>query len=267
VSEVIKKYESIIKSAKDFDSFLANKLSKMSTIEIEISQRLSIMIKEAEFVLGQRLEEFNAITDKERIRAEKLLAEAVQAQKKLEQDKSQFQQEKNVHLEVVEKYNSENEKLNKRLAEYQALRIKLDEDIEQKKLTENRLKSQEESLLQREQNLVKEKDSLKSSYTDITKEHKKLMELQQKIDGYHIEKREQAIDERLKGLETQQKALDDKKTELDNRETELNIKAKNLKDKETNLDAYKQEIEFQMAKFKQELEQEKRNNLLKRGKE
>lgn len=259
MSDVFKKYEGIIESAKDFDTFLKTKISRKTELEIEVSQRLSVMISEADKVLSEKLSKFNEIVDVENSRLVKLSHELNLREKAVTKQEGKYRHDSDILLEAISKHNENLRTFALSVEEYKQRKERLKQDKETFGVLQNSANILKQSLDQKEKNLISCKNDLDSLANELKSRLERVVKREQEVSSINIESQLKEIELQKEGLLKLSQEIDRKKVELQKLDEEITLKRKNLNDKERNLDNYKLELEIQWGKFRKEVEDARTN--------
>ena len=267
LTEVGKFYSIFINSLHDLDTSIILKKEETKTLDREIDdlkksiekrkETLAKLIKNGEDTVNKQREDFEQIKTSEIERLSVLnkqseikLQEAEKLTSSLKQKIAESEEKKS----IVDRYDSQLSERELVLIEREAQVIKKDED----------LKSQSMVLQNREILIDSELIKVKEYRKDITDG-----ESSTKINLEKI-KTANAINETILNNIRQEKNnvlwlkkdIERKEDSLKEEQEKLNILDKQLKDKEKNLNAYKEEIDYNMALLKEEIETKKRKLVL-----
>lgn len=281
MSSVIDRYKDIMDSAKDFDTFIKNKLSKMSPIEVDVSIRIADMIQEAEVILALKLDNYESIIKNENKRLSELQNKLDKEQEENNKQLSYVQKERADVEALSIKYIGDSNTLKKSVEEYNQKKLELDQqqkEVDSSLCNIKVITSQNETILKE---LLKEKQDVACAYANLQDKERSIIDIENKVEdekkdikSAYMELAKQrenidkevkrisdiAIDEKLKHIkeiedkaESKEQAVNRKLKEVEEKIKEYEVKKKNLTDKEYNLKAYESTLNIKSAKFQEEL--------------
>jgi chromosome segregation ATPase len=262
VSVVIDKYKEIISSAGDFDSFVKNKLAQMQPIEIELSLRISNMIKEAESELARRLENHNRIVSEENNRLSIWQKRLDDLNNDLGVKSLNISLQESLLAQQLEKYHLDIHNLKNAIEEYKEKWKAVKEKEQKLEFQENEIRKDLSYINDSLKSIEQEKKDIVSAYSDIEKQRKEISEKLELIKEAKVDEKLKAIEKTKSELETKQEEISKQKLKIDEGIVLLDTKKKDHNDREINLKAWQAELERQWGKFKEEVnnfKQEKQN--------